>query len=306
MLTSVLPDLDVLDYLELFNSTVRVSELLEVSQSTCSRRYRLLSDQLQLDFDRVDGVYRAVSNADLLNLFRCASQRLRLRRQLLRCVNGLPCIAPQQASALGAPLPLDTARVNDLLGVLEKRLVDVWFTGLLSLASLVKPALQEIRPGPLDLRSGLQAIPLFRTTLCVVARDDHPLIGRSSLSPDDLALYPCSSELLHAAQDLLPQLQGHGAVPQVPSAQGADPQGWLACSRDGRSLACAPAHLLPELQRRHRLQQVSYALNSHDVGALIAHRDLLFDQAFPELFRRFLEGLRQAPALSHPSLIWLV
>jgi hypothetical protein len=292
MLTSMLPDLDVLDYLELFNSTVRVSELLKVSQSTCSRRYRLLSDQLQLNFDRVDGGYRALSNADLLNLFRCAAQRLRLRKQELRCVNTLPCIAPQQASTLGALLPWEAARGNGVLGALEKRLVDVWLTGLLSLSGQVKLPLEEISPGPLDLQAGLQAIPLFRTTLCVVARDDHPLVERNNVSPADLALYPSSGGLLHLAQD--------------PSAQSADPQGWLACIRDGRSLACVSSHLLPELQQRHRLVQLPYTLNRHDVGALIAHRDLLFDQAFPEILRRFLGELRQAPALSHPSLIWLV
>jgi len=72
------------------------------------------------------------------------------------------------------------------------------------------------------------------------------------------------------------------------------------------SLACVPSHLLPELQQRHRLVQLPCTLNRHDVGALIAHRDVLFDQAFPEILRRFFGELRQAPALSHPSLIWLV
>jgi hypothetical protein len=54
-----LADLDLLDHLELFNSAVKVAELLGMSQSSCSRRYRCLSDDLEPDFDRVDGAYRA-------------------------------------------------------------------------------------------------------------------------------------------------------------------------------------------------------------------------------------------------------
>ena len=50
-------DLDVLDYLELLNSTVRASEALGMSQSSCSRRYRALSSNLDVEFDRVDGAY---------------------------------------------------------------------------------------------------------------------------------------------------------------------------------------------------------------------------------------------------------
>ena len=306
MLVSVLPDLDVLDYLELFNSTVRVSELLEVSQSTCSRRYRLLSNQLQLDFDRVDGAYGAMRNADLLTLFRCAAQRLRLRRHGLRHSNGLSWLGLQGLPVLGAPLPLHGSNATSLLMALEKRLVDLWFTALLEVGDVVKPPLQQIHPGPLDLCSGLQAIPLFRASLSLVAREDHPLIGRSHLSPADLALFPWTAGLVKAAQDALAHAPGQGlfALDRSPCAE--DPQGWALCGRDGRTLACAPTHRLAELQQRHRLVPLRFNLNQHDVAALIAHRDVLCDLAFPEFFRSILLPLRQAPGLNHPSITWLV
>ena len=108
MSSGQLADLDVLDHLELFNSTVKVAELLGISQSSCSRRYRCLSSDLELDFDRVDGAYQAGSNRDVLQLLRQASQCLRARRGQHRYCIGMPFaeLLSNPGPELTAPLPL--------------------------------------------------------------------------------------------------------------------------------------------------------------------------------------------------------
>ena len=82
---SVVGDLDVLDYLELFQSTIYAAEALGISQSSCSRRYRSFSEQFDFGFDRVDGVYRPTRNFDMLAALRQAAQK----RSLATAPSGL-------------------------------------------------------------------------------------------------------------------------------------------------------------------------------------------------------------------------
>jgi hypothetical protein len=305
MLTSLLPDLDVVDYLELFNSTVRVSELLGVSQSTCSRRYRSLSDELVLKFDRVDGSYQAAANHDVLQLFRQAAQRLRLRRQLLRYALAPCCPDLHTASVLPPPLPLQLTDTSRMLGLLDQRLLDLWFGGLLEISGLVAEPLCQLRSGRMQLSPSVHAIPLVRWRLQLVARRDHPLVGRTDLRPIDLAAYPSPAFSLGAAPQLVSQLQSHGLASQTRSPRDGDPEGWRACNRDGRSLAYAPPHLLPQLAREYQLLPLHYDLGIHEVAALIGHREVLLDPAFPPLFRLLVEALQTASGASHPALEWL-
>ena len=76
---SFVDDLDILDYLELLHSTTSVARELGISQSSCSRRYRALSQHFDLGFDRVDGRYAASRNGDVLASLRQAAQMRRVR-----------------------------------------------------------------------------------------------------------------------------------------------------------------------------------------------------------------------------------
>lgn len=276
-----------------------------MSQSTCSRRYRSLSDELALKFDRVDGAYQAAANHDVLQLFRQAAQRLRLRRQQLRYALASCCQALVAVSALPPPLPLDLTDASRMLGLLDQRLLDLWLGGLLEFSGLVAEPLRQLRSGRLQLSPSVHAIPLVRWRLQVVARRDHPLVGRSDLQTADLAAYPSPALSLGAAPQLVSQLQAHGLASQARSPRDADPEGWRACHRDGRSLAYSPPHLLPQLAREHQLVPLHYDLGIHEVAALIGHRDVLLDPAFPPLCRLLVEALHTAPEASHPGLEWL-
>ena len=50
----VLDNLDVLDHLQLYGSTVKVADLMGLSQSSCSRRYRALSDLFDLGVETAE------------------------------------------------------------------------------------------------------------------------------------------------------------------------------------------------------------------------------------------------------------
>jgi hypothetical protein len=94
---SVVGDLDVLDTLELFQSTIYGSEALGISQSSCSRRYRSFSQQFDFGFDRVDGVYRATRNFDILAALRQATQKRRVRMMTWWGLGGLVVEDPAAA-----------------------------------------------------------------------------------------------------------------------------------------------------------------------------------------------------------------
>lgn len=68
---SAVGDLDVLDTLELF-------------QSSCSRRYRSFGERFDFGFDRVDGVYRPTRNFDMLADLRQAALKRRVRQGSFR------------------------------------------------------------------------------------------------------------------------------------------------------------------------------------------------------------------------------
>ena len=76
----VLANLDALDYLQIYGNTVKVAELIGLSQSSCSRRCRALNELLDLGMDRSDGGYQPSQNTDVLAEMRQAAQKLRVRR----------------------------------------------------------------------------------------------------------------------------------------------------------------------------------------------------------------------------------
>jgi DNA-binding transcriptional LysR family regulator len=306
--TGQLADLDLLDHLELFNSTVKVAELLGISQSSCSRRYRCLSDDLELDFDRVDGVYRAGSNRDVLQLLRHASQCLRVRRERLRYCIGMPFaeLLPAPGPELGAPLPLCLTDSWRMLSLLDQRMVDVWLGGLLELSGLWSKSSRHLRQAPLELSGSVHAIPLLRWRLQLVAHRDHPLVGRTGLQPTDLAAYPSPALPLGMAPQLMRRLQNHGLANQPVNVPVHQVESWEACSRDSRRLTYSPPHLLPLLARRYQLVPLLYDLGIEEVGALIGHRDVLADTSFPPTLKLLLAGLKSSGPAGHPGLEWLM
>jgi len=75
----LLEGLPVVDLLEVMPSTSQVARLLNCDQSSVSRTYRYVSDELALDLKKgVDGCYSAANNQKLLHQLRIASQQLRL------------------------------------------------------------------------------------------------------------------------------------------------------------------------------------------------------------------------------------
>ena len=305
--TGQLADLDLLDHLELFNSTVKVAELLGISQSSCSRRYRYLSNDLELDFDRVDGAYRAGSNRDVLQLLRQASQCLRVRRGRVRYCLGMPFaeLLPDPGPELATPLPLCLTDSWRMLSLLDERMVDLWLGGLLEFSGLLPEPLRHVRQESLEISGNVRAIPLCRWRLQLVAHRAHPLVGRTDLQPTDLAAHPSPALPLGVAPQLMRRLQSHGLANQVVNLPVHHIEGWEACSRDGRSLSYAPPHLLPWLASRYQLVPLHYDLGIEEVGALIGHRDVLGDASFPATLKRLLAGLKSSGLAGHPGLKWL-
>ncbi|MCX5967579.1 MAG: hypothetical protein NTV57_08060 [Cyanobacteria bacterium] len=74
--------MDVLNTFQLFQSTIYAAGALGISMSSCSRRYRSISEQFDFGFDRVDGVYLPTRNFDMLAALSQAAQKRRLPSML--------------------------------------------------------------------------------------------------------------------------------------------------------------------------------------------------------------------------------
>jgi len=70
----------ILDLLEITGSTSRVAALSHCDQSSVSRLYRHVNEQLGLDFRKSQGRYRAHANQAVLRSLRHTAQQLRLAR----------------------------------------------------------------------------------------------------------------------------------------------------------------------------------------------------------------------------------
>jgi DNA-binding transcriptional LysR family regulator len=291
---AIFDDLDIVDFLSLFNSTVKVADLLGLSQSSCSRRYRAFSEMLGIDFDRVDGIYAAQSNHDVLLTLRTAAQKVRTRRRQFRIIfNWL--LSPLSLPDEWRLLPLATMNTGHALTLLDDRLLDLWVGGLFECQPLIGEPLHRLGPGRFAIGQSLQCVPLFRSPLHVVARRDHPLFARSSLAADDLACYPSPSLPLGVAPMLTSVLQAHGLASTPYGGSDYDVERWEGASRDGNTLSYAPAHRLAELEQRWELIPLPYELNITDVIAVISHRDVIGDPCFAFAFQQLSELLRASP-----------
>ena len=301
-------DLDVLDHLELLNSTVKVSQLLGVSQASCSRRYRALSDSVDLGFDRIDGVYAPQQNLDVLASLREAAQKLRVRCSRLRINLGWQ-MTPLPWPRSWREVPLSTMSTAEVLSRLDGRLLDLWFGGLLECQPLLSAPLDGLGPQRLALGQSLLCMPLLRWKLLVVARRDHPLVchsAASQLTADDLACYPSPALPMGAAPLLNHQLQNHGLATKPYGPPGYTLERWEGAASDGHSLAYAPPHRLKRLEQQFGLVPLPYDLGITEVAAVVGHRDVLADPCFSGILRQITELLQASPLAGCPGVQWLI
>lgn len=300
-------DLEVIDFLELFNSTVECSKVLGISQSSCSRRYRSFSKQFGLEFNRIADQYQANQNHDVLQSLRQAAQKLRVRNGRARyCIGWQLGDIPDQAFGdYGLKLPVRTMNSWKLLSLLEQRLVDVAVMGLLEFQSLFTDSLTRLRARLLPLSPSMLCLPICLWDMRLMAHVRHPLQGRREITAEDLAQYPSPALPLGMAPLLIGSLQNHGlANKQCGLLDYAEPQ-WEGSASDGISLSYAAPHRLADLDSRYEIRPLAYPLGVHECIGVVGHRDVLGDPGFPEFFRR-LHGQSRSAIGNHTSSInWL-
>ena len=289
-------DLEVLDWLELFGSTVTCARLLGISQSGCSRRYRAVSERFGLGFDRNGKSYQATANLDVLSCLRQVCQKLRVRdgrpRFCLGWQLGQLEVAPH--ASLGAPVPFRPMDSWKLLSQLEQRLIDVAVMGLMEFQPLMGRELNQLKLKRTPLNGQLMCIPLCRWELRLIVQDQHPLQGRRPLSKDDLSPYPSPALSVGMAPLLMAALQHHGLANQPCGLSQYDEARWEGFAADGHGLSYAAPHQLPGLHQRYGLLPLDYPLGIVECLGVVGHRDVLADASFAPILQQLMQ---QLPAL---------
>ena len=304
---SVVGDLDVLDTLELFQSTIYAAEALGISQSSCSRRYRSFSEQFDFGFDRVDGVYRPTRNFDILAALRQAAQKRRVRQGSFRYGIGwqMEGLIDEQGQELaGDRLSVRTMDSWRVLSMLENRLIDYWIGGLLDYGSLLEQPLQRLRFERVQVTGGVMAVPLCRFDFQLVSHQSHPLKAQKTINSDQLALYPSPALDVGMAPSLMGQLQERSLATAPSGLRDHDWTRWQAAAADGIALSYSPPHDLARL-KADGIETLPYDLGITDVGALLGHRDAIEDGCFHTHLKAMVELFRNSAAAAHPGLRWL-
>ena len=304
---SVVGDLDVLDTLELFQSTIYAAEALGISQSSCSRRYRSFSEQFDFGFDRVDGVYRPTRNFDILAALRQAAQKRRVRQGSFRYgigwqMEGL--INDQGQELAGHRLSVCTMDSWRVLSMLENRLIDYWIGGLLDYGSLLEQPLQRLRFERVQVTGAVMAVPLCRFDFQLVSHQSHPLKAQKTINADQLALYPSPALDVGMAPSLMGQLQERSLATAPSGLRDHDWTRWQAAAADGIALSYSPPHDLARL-KADGIETLPYDLGITDVGAVLGHRDAIEDGCFHTHLKAMVELFRSSAAAAHPGLRWL-
>lgn len=298
-------DLDILDYLQLFNSTVKAGEVLGVSQSNCSRRYRALSSYLDLGFERVDDIYMPQQNLDVLAALREGAQKLRTRRGMFRMSRGWQ-VDPPPLPRGWRQLPLVSMNSSRIMSLLESRLLDLWIGGLLEFQPLLDVPLKSLAAQRQPMGQRLLCLPLFRVPLKLLAHQEHLLASSSHLSPGDLTRHPSPALPMGAAPLLNRALQVHGLATCPYAGTDYDQERWEGVARDCHSLSYGPPQRLADFERRWQLQALPYELGITDVVAVIGHRDVLGDPAFATAFKVLMAALRASLLGCCKEIEWLL
>lgn len=307
MQEELVSDLEVLDYLELFNSTVEAAKILGISQSSCSRRYRSFSQRYDICFDRVAERYSASSNLDILACLRQACQKLRIRQGCPRVTVGwqLGDLPIPDLQGAGVVLPIRPMNSLRLLSLLEQRLLDVALMGMVELQNLLGQPLQRLRARRLSLSPTMLCVPVGLYELRLVAHASHPLQGRTDLTPEELAQFPSPALPLGMAPALMGALQSHGLANQPCGLSEYQEKSWEGFARDGIGLSYCGPHRLAHLERQYELKELSYKLGIQDCLGFVGHRDVLADPAFRQTFQIGLKGLRAALSGFGTAILWL-
>ena len=300
-------DLEVLDYLELFNSTVESARMLGISQSSCSRRYRSFSNRYGIGFDRIADRYQATANFDVLCSLRQASQKLRVRQASPRISVGwqLGALAIPGLNQCGQILPIRPMNSWRLLSLLEQRLVDVALMGLLEFQSLIGHPLSRLRARRVQLSPTMLCVPIALFDLRLIAHRSHPLQGRNDLDVDQLSQFPSPALPLGMAPILMGALQNSGLASQACGLQDYEESIWEGFASDGVGLSYSAPHRLPSLSQRYELEPLNFDLGIRECISVIGHRDVLADPAFPAIFKQSVTSLRDALKGNGSGIHWL-
>jgi DNA-binding transcriptional LysR family regulator len=300
-------NIEIIDYLELFNSTIEAARLIGISQSSCSRRYRMFSERHNLRFDRRGDRYQATNNFDVLASLRQAAQKRRIHQGQPRLCLGwqlgeveLPGI--DQAGKVLPIRPMDSWR---LLSLLEQRLIDVALMGLLEFQTLLRKPLPHLRARRLALSPSMMCVPLVQFDLRLLAHNSHPLQGRKDLTPDDLARFPSPSLPLGMSPTLMGSLQNHSLASQACGLTEYDEQRWEGFAAHGMGLSYSSPHLLPRLNNRYQLWPLMFDLGIRECIGMVGHRDVLSDPGLPRTFLKSVNSLQAGLNKSGDGLQWL-
>lgn len=303
----LISDLEVLDYLELFNSTVDCARLLGISQSSCSRRYRNFSERFGLEFDRIADRYQPTSNFDVLHGLRQASQKLRVRQgQPRHCLGWQLGELPLNVfESFGKVLPIRPMNSWRVLSMLEQRLVDVSIMGVMEFQGLLGHPLQRLRARRMQLSQTMMCLPIGRWELRVMAHHQHPLQGRNDITPEDLAQYPSPALPLGSAPLLMGALQSHGLASQTRGLSDYSEELWEGFAGDGIGLSYAAPNQIRNLGVKYQLRPLDYALGIQEYIGIVGHRDVLSDSSFPVLFKHYMNQLQLVLGPYSSSIHWL-
>lgn len=301
-------ELEVLDYLELFNSTVMTSSLLGMSQSTCSRRYRSFSERFDLGFDRVNHRYLASRNLDVLQHLRQAAQRLRIRNARARAVRGwqLGALPLPSLSSLGVELDCRPMNSWTVLSMLEQRLLDVAVMGISEFQHHLPTQLSALRATRCSIGNNILCIPICLWKWNLIARDDHPLRLIESPGQQDLSSFPSPALPIGSAPLLMSSLHAHGLASQLCSLENYAEDQWEGFGREPCALSYAAPFSLPMLKAQYGLKALGKSLPILECLAIVGHRDVLSDQAFGSFFKTVMHDLSRSINPSGSSLQWLL
>lgn len=297
----VLANLDALDYLQIYGNTVKVAELIGLSQSSCSRRCRALNELLDLGMDRSDGGYQPSQNTDVLAEMRQAAQKLRVRRSQLRCS------LESQVTGVALPsefrlLDIESIATAKVLSLLEGRLVDVWIGGLQKCCPMLTPSLELMQSKCFPLGKFLLALPLLRWEYVLVSLRTHPLQRSSSITPDDLAKYPSLILPFSKASLLITALQEHGLTGLAYGDANFSPEHWQGIAT---RIGIVPAYQLPDIEKQFGLVPLRYSLGIHEVTALVGHRDVISDPCFAKTSDALCNSMHDSTIGRCSRTVWL-
>ena len=122
-----LDGLRILDLLEITGSTATTASWVNCDQSSVSRSYRRVSDQLGLSFGKTAGRYQARSHLPLLSCLRQAAQMLRLDRgaRMLQWVSHVELPLTRPLLSHCGPIPRCWNEPSRTLDLLRQRVLDL-------------------------------------------------------------------------------------------------------------------------------------------------------------------------------------